>query len=142
MLTGAAADLFKLSTGLDDEAMAKLHPGLEKLYRNIPKSTAYQLVAEVVKSQACFAGIEVGNRLVFDPFLNPQKSTGNMCPKALLPVLLEINALWETTMEWAESGKEELPEIVWRNVRCLDPGLEDGGVGGVVYTIHSEKIAT
>lgn len=142
MLIGAAADLFKLSTGLDEEAMSKLHPGLEKLYRSIPKTTAYQIVAEVVKSQACFAGIEVGNRLVFDPFLNPQKSTGNMCPKALLPVLLEINALWEMIMEWAESGKEELPEIVWRNVRCLDPGLEDGGVGGVVYTIYSEKIAT
>ena len=142
MLIGAAADLFKLSTGLDEEAMSKLHPGLEKLYRSIPKTTAYQIVAEVVKSQACFAGIEVGNRLVFDPFLNPQKSTGNMCPKALLPVLLEINALWEMIMEWAESGKEELPEIVWRNVRCLDPGLEDGGVGGVVYAIYSEKIAT
>jgi len=142
MLTGAAADLFKLSTGLDNKEMAKLHPGLEKLYNNIPKTIAYQIVAEVVKSEACFAGIGVGNRLVFDPFLNPQKSTGNMCPKALLPVLLEINALWEMTMEWAESGKEELPEIVWRNVRCLDPGLEDGGVGGVVYTIHAEKIAT
>jgi hypothetical protein len=140
MLTGAAADLFKFSTGLDDKAMAKIHPGLEKLYNNIPKTIGYQLVAEVVKSKACFAMIEVGNRLVFDPFLNPQKSTGNMCPKALLPVLLEINALWEMNMEWAESGKEELPEIVWRNVRCLDPGLEDGGVGGVVYAIHGEKI--
>jgi len=142
MLTGAAADLFRLTTGLDDEAMAKLHPGIEKLYRNIPKTTGYQTVAEVVKSQACFAGAKVGDRLVFDPFLNPQKSTGIMCPKALLPVLLEINALWETAMEWAESGKQELPELVWRNVRCLDPGLEDGGVGGVVYTIYSEKIAT
>jgi hypothetical protein len=100
-----------------------------------------QIVAEVVKSQACFAGVKVGDRLVFDPFLNPQKSTGSICPKALLPVLLEINALWETIMEWAESGKEELPEIVFRNVRCLDPGLEDGGVGGVVYTIRGEKAA-
>lgn len=142
MLTGAAADLFKASTGLDEEAMAKLHPGLEKLYRNIPKAMQSQIVAEVVKSQACFAGVKVGDRLVFDPFLNPEKSTGNMCPKALLPVLLEINALWETVMEWAEAGKEELPEIVWRSVRCLDPGLEDGGVGGVVYRIRSEKIAT
>ena len=140
MLTGGAADLFKLSTGLDDKAMAKLHPGLEKLFRNIPKTTGYQLVAEVVKSQACFAGVEVGNRLVFDPFLNPQKSTGTMCPKALIPVLVEINALWEMTAEWAESGREQLPEIVFRNVRCLDPGLENGGVGGVVYTIRNEKI--
>ncbi len=30
---------------------------------------------------------------------------------------------------------------VWRNVRCLDPGLEDGGVGGVAYRIRSEKTA-
>lgn len=140
MLTGAAADLFKFSTGLDDKAIAKLHLGLEKLFNNIPKTVGYQLVAEVVKSEACFAAIEVGNKLVFDPFLNSEKSTGNMCPKALLPVLLEINALWEMNMEWAESGKEELPQIVWRNVRCLDPGLNDGGVGGVVYTIYAEKI--
>lgn len=139
MLTGAAADLFKLTTGLDEEAMAKLHPGLEKLYRNIPKTTGYQTVAEVVKSEACFAGVQVGDRLVFDPFLNPHRSTGNMCPRALLPVLIQINALWEMVMEWAGAGKEQLPEIVFRNVRCLDPGLEDGGVGGVVYRIHSEK---
>jgi len=26
------------------------------------------------------------------------------------------------------------------NVRCLDPGLEDGGVGGVVYRIRMEKV--
>ena len=101
----------------------------------------YQTVAEVVKSEACFAQVKVGDKLIFDPFLNPQKSTGMMCPKALLPVLLEINALWELMFEWADSGKEELPEIVFRNVRCLDPGLEDGGIGGVVYRIHAEKIA-
>ena len=83
----------------------------------------------------------MGDKLVFDPFLNPEKSTGVMCPKALLPVLAQIGAIWEMATEWAESGKEEQPEIVWRNIRCLDPGLEDGGVGGVVYRIGIEKIA-
>ena len=34
MLTGPAAEMFKGVTGLDDEAMAKLHPGEEKLFRN------------------------------------------------------------------------------------------------------------
>jgi hypothetical protein len=99
MLTGGAADLFRLTTGLNVEAMAKLHPGSQKLYRNIPKTVGYQTVAEVVKSEACFAGIKVSDRLVFDPFLSRQKSTGNMCPKALLHVLLQINALWQTIME-------------------------------------------
>jgi hypothetical protein len=142
MLTGEAAEMVKGATGLSDEQVAKLHPGLEKLFRNVPKTMQYQIVAEVVKSEHCFAQVQVGSKLVFDPFLNPEKSTGVMCPKALLPVMVQINALWEATFEWAESGKEELPEIVFRNVRCLDPGFEDGGVGGVVYRIHSEKIAT
>jgi hypothetical protein len=102
---------------------------------------AYRMVAEVVKSEACFAQVKVGDRLVFDPLLNPQKSTGMMCPKALLPVLLEINALWEMSAEWADSERGRLPEIVWRNVRCLDPGPEDGGAGGVVYRIHMENAA-
>lgn len=141
MLTKEAAEMFKGATGLSDQDMAKLHPGLEKFFNNVAKSMAYALVAEVVKSEACAAQVKVGDRLVFDPFLNPQKSTGVMCPRALLPVMVQINALWEMTSEWAESGKEELPEIVYRNVRCLDPGLEDGGVGGVVYRIHTEKIA-
>lgn len=140
MLSKEAADLVKGATGLSDEAIARLHPGLEKLFSNVPKTMAYQTIAEVVKSEACFAQVKVGDKLVFDPFLNPQKSTGVMCPKALLPVVAQINALWEMTFEWAESGKEELPEIVFRNVRCLDPGLEDGGVGGVVYRIRVEKM--
>jgi len=141
MLRKEMADMFKGATGLDDRAMARLHPGLQKLINNVPAMMAHQLIAEVVKSEACFAQVKVGDKLVFDPFLNPQKSTGMMCPKALLPVLLEVNALWEMTAEWADSGKEELPEIVFRSVRCLDPGLEDGGVGGVVYRIRAEKIA-
>ena len=52
------------------------------------------------------------------------------------------HTIWEMSAEWAESGKEELPEIVFRNVRCMDPGIEDGGVGGVVYRIYTEKIVS
>lgn len=131
--------MVKSATGLSDEMVSNLHPGLEKLFKNVAKVTQYQIIAEVVKSDRCFAQVKEGDRLVFDPNLNPEKSTGVMCPKALLPVLVQISAIWEMQVEWAESGKEERPEIVWRNVRCLDPGLEDGGVGGVVYRIRLEK---
>jgi hypothetical protein len=141
MLTGEMAEMVKGATGLSDEQVAKLSPGEEKLFRNIPKMMQYQTIAEVVKSEHCFAQVKVGDKLFFDPFLNPEKSTGVMCPKALLPLLAQIGAIWEMATEWAESGKEELPEIVFRNVRCLDPGLEDGGVGGVVYRIRMEKMA-
>ena len=133
--------MFKGSTGHTDEAIAKLHPGMEKIFNNVSKTMQYQTVAEVIKSEHCFAQVQVGDKIVFDPFLNPEKSTGIMCPKALLPLLAQIGAIWEMSTEWADSGKEALPEIVWRNVRCLDPGFEDGGVGGVVYNIRTEKMA-
>ena len=141
MLTKEAAEMFKGATGLSDQEIAKLHPGMEKLANNAQKTMGYQTVAEVVKAEHCGGQVKVGDKLVFDPFLNHQQSTGVMCPRALLPVLIQMNALWEMMAAWAESGKEELPEIVFRNVRCLDPGFEDGGVGGVVYRIHAEKIA-
>jgi len=142
MLTGPIAEMVKGATGLNDDQIAKLHPGMEKLFRNLSKGPRFQTVAEVVNSEHCFAQVKVGDKLVFDPFLNPEKSNGVMCPKALLPVTVQISALWEMLNEWAVSGKEEPPEIVFRNVRCLDPGFEDGGVGGVVYRISLEKIAT
>ncbi len=142
MLTGEIKEMAKVSTGLSDEKVEQMHPGFEKLFNNVAKTMQYQTVAEVVKSEHCFAQVQVGDKIVFDPFLNPEKSTGVMCPKALLPILSLIGGIWEMQGEWAESGREELPEIIWRNVRCLDPGFEDGGIGGVVYSIRMEKIET
>jgi hypothetical protein len=138
MLTKESAELLKGATGATDEQLAKLHGGEAKLFNNVMKMMQIQTVAEVVKSERCFAQVKVGDKLVFDPFLNPEKSTGIMCPKALLPVMSQIGALWEMAAEWAESGKEKPPEIIWRYIRCLDPGLEDGGLGGVVYNLRFE----
>ena len=140
MLTGEIAEMTKGATGLNDEEIAKFHPGMEKLFKNAPNILQYQTIAEVVKSEGCFAQVQVGDKLVFDPFLNPEKSEGVMCSRALLPVMVQMNSITEMVAEWAEAGKEDLPEIVFRNVRCLDPGLEDGGVGGVIYRIRVEKM--
>lgn len=140
MLSKQSAELLKGVTGATDEQLAKLHSGEEKLFNNIEKLLKFETVAEVIKSELCFAQVKVGDKLVFDPFLNPKKSTGVMCPKALLPVMSQIGAIWEMATEWAESGKEKPPEIVWRHIRCLDPGLDDGGLGGVVYKISLQPI--
>ena len=139
MLTGPLAELVKGATGLNDQEIGKLHPSAGKLYRNLARMMKYRTVAEVVKSEHCFAQVKVGDKLIFDPFLNPQKSSGVMCPKALLPLLAQIGAIWEMAAEWADAGKESPPEIIWNSVRCLDPGLEDGGTGGVVYRIRLEE---
>jgi len=140
MLTGEVLEMAKGATGLDDESIAKLHPGMEKQFRNAPKTMQYQTVCEVVKSSGCFAQVQVGDKLVFDPFLNTEKSKGVICPRALLPLTVQINSIMEMVAEWGESGKESLPEIVFRNIRCLDPGFEDGGIGGVIYRVGLEKM--
>jgi hypothetical protein len=111
------------------------------LRRSMVANLQIRAVAEVVRSENCFAQVKVGDNLVFDPFLNSEKSNGVICPRALLPVLVQIRAIWRTQVEWAESRKEELPEIVWRSVGCLDPGLEDCGTGGVVHRIRLERVA-
>jgi hypothetical protein len=41
MLNKEMADMFKGLTGLDDRAMAKLHPGMQKLIKNVPKTMAH-----------------------------------------------------------------------------------------------------
>lgn len=140
MLTDKILEMIKGATGYSNEQIAKLHPGIEKLFNSVPMLSEVQMVAEVVKVEGCFAQIKMGDKLVFDPFLNPEKSSGVMCPRALLPIMIQINALWEMFPEWVKSGAQETLEIVFRNVRCLDPGLEDGGFGGVVYQIRIEPL--
>ena len=54
-----------------------------------------------------------------------------MCPRALLPIMVQINSIWELAAEAADSGKEEPAEIVFRNVRCLDPAT--------IKSIHIEQ---
>ena len=75
MLTKESAELLKGAVGATDEQLAKLHGGEAKLFNNVMKMMQIQTVAEVVKSERCFAQVKVGDKLVFDPFLNPQKST-------------------------------------------------------------------
>ena len=140
MFSPEAAELLKGMTGVTEDQIAKLHSGEAKLFNNVMKTVKYQTVAEVIKSEHCFAQAQVGDKLVFDPFLNPAKSKGVMCPRALLPVVAQIGAIWELAIERASSGKEDPPEIVWRHIRCLDPGIENGGLGGVVYKIYMENM--
>lgn len=41
--------------------------------------------------------------------------------------------------EWVQSGKDGFLQIVWCNIRCLNPEVEDGGVADVFNLIRSEK---
>ena len=49
-------------TGLTDEQIAKLHPGLEKLFNATSLTIRIQTIAEVVRSDRCFAQVKKGDK--------------------------------------------------------------------------------
>ena len=61
LLKGPALEMAKAATGLDDEAIAGFHPGMEKLFENIGRVTQVHAIAEVVKSENCFNDVKVGD---------------------------------------------------------------------------------
>jgi uncharacterized repeat protein (TIGR04076 family) len=140
-----AAKVLKDFGGVTDEDLAKVPRNVERIARNFPRALPYKVVAEVTSSKYCLAGIKVGDKFVFNPWLNLQETTCTPCPRALLPVLIALQSYWERTIELLDRGIEEidaLDDVVFgRAVPCLDPGLEHGGLGQVTFKFHAEKVA-
>ena len=142
----ATKALLRQAVGITDEDLAKVSPLVEKLISNAPRTTQYKTVAEVTYSQYCFAGIKVGDRIVFGPSsLNLQETTCPLCPRALIPVLAALQQRWERTMQLidqsAEGAGQSDDSALAAIAECLDPGLEHGGLGHVTFKLYSEKIA-
>jgi hypothetical protein len=144
----AAKALMQQITGITDEDLARLQPAterrMEKLYSNISQIMQQRLVAEVVQSEYCFAGIKEGDRIVFNPFLDRSETTCPLCPRALIPVLIAIQEYWERGFELADrgvEGVEAMNDSAFAGMAaCMDPGLEYGGVGHVGFRVFSERI--
>ena len=132
--------------GVTDEDLAKLPPTVDKIVSNILRAMGqFKLVAEVTSSKYCFAGIKIGDKIVFSPFLNPQETTCPLCPRALLPVLIALVEFHERTIELLDRGIEgidDLNDAAFAGIAgCLDPGLEAGGLGHVNFKLYAEKIS-
>jgi len=140
----ATKALLKQFVGVTDEDLAKVGRNIEKIFSNVPRALQYKTVAEVTSSKYCFAGIKVGDKIVFNPFLNPQETTCPLCPRALLPVLVAHQQIWERSMELLDRGIEGIDDLndgaFCRIAGCLDPGLEYGGLGHVTFKLYGEKV--
>ena len=133
----ATKALLKQAVGVTDEDLAKVGRNIEKIFSNVPRVLQYKTVAEVTSSKYCFAGIKVGDKIVFNPFLNPQETTCPLCPRALLPVLVSLHSFWERGIEGVDLNDSAFGAIAG----CLDPGLEYGGLGHVTFKLYAEKVA-
>ncbi len=123
--------------GMTEEDMAKVTPDMEQEMRNVVAALGkYRLVAEVVRSQYCFAGLQAGQRFVvdLDGKLNPEESTAPMCLGALGSLGEKARIMMDRI---SRNGEVTAPVSGYR---CVDPGLDLGGLGSVDFKVSIEKI--
>ena len=123
--------------GMAEEDMEKITPAREKEMQNVITGMGkYRLVAEVVHSQYCFAALQVGQKFVvdLDGKLNPEESTAPLCLGALGPLGEKARIMMDRV---SQNGEVTAPVA---GFRCVDPGLDLGGLGTVDFEVRIEKI--
>ncbi len=129
--------MLKQAVGMTDAHLEKVSDNIAKILANFPNMSQYRIVAEVLNSQYCFAGVQPGQKLIFSavpPVLNAEESTCPICVRAVGPVTNIVNVLMDRLAQGVEPNKS-----IWQNVECLDPGIENGGLGKVVFKVYAEK---
>lgn len=124
--------------GMGEEDMAKITPEMEKEMQNVLTGLGkYRLVAEVVRSQYCFAALQPGQKFVvdLDGKLNLEESTAPLCLGALGALGEKARIMMDRV---SQNGEVTAPVA---GFRCVDPGLDLGGLGSVDFEVRIEKIA-
>ena len=123
-------------TDEDFETLKKKSPGVYKFFTRIEDVMKYRIVAEVIESKYCAAGLEVGQVIVIEGGgLMPEKSTAPLCMRAIGPLTGFVNTIFEKIV-----AGEDPNDRIFRVAECLDPGLEDGGLGKVKFDVRVEWV--
>jgi uncharacterized repeat protein (TIGR04076 family) len=123
--------------GMTEEDIAKVTPELEASLLNLgAKAGKYRIVAEVVSSKYCFAGLQRGQKYVLErgQQLNPTESTAPLCLGAIAPLVEKVQVL----IDRISHGGDITAHL--RGYHCTDPGLDLGGLGGVEFKIRIEEV--
>ena len=95
-----------------------------------------RIVAEVIESTYCAAGIQVGQTIVIQAgALIPEKSTAPLCMRAIGPLTDFVNTILEKIV-----AGEDPNDRVFMTAECLDPGLGSGGLGKVKFRVRVESV--
>jgi len=123
-------------TDEDWETMKNGSPGVYKFFDRIQDVMKHRIVAEVIESKYCAAGLKKGQKFVIEGgALVPEKSTAPFCMRALGPLTGYVN----TILEMIVAGQDP-NDRVFQVAECLDPGLEAGGLGKVKFQVRVEPI--
>ncbi len=121
--------------GMSDEDMAKVTPEMEQELLNAMAGIgSYRLVAEVVSSKYCFAGLQPGQKFVVDNAnqINPQETTAPLCLGAIAPLIERAHLLLDRLYHKGDATAH------MAGFRCTDPGLDLGGLGTVEFKVRVE----
>jgi uncharacterized repeat protein (TIGR04076 family) len=120
----------------DWEVFKTKSPGTQKFFSRIREVAKHRIIAEVIESKYCAAGVKVGQKIVIEGgALVPEKSTAPLCMRALGPLTGFVNTILEKIV-----AGEDPNDRVFRVAECLDPGLEAGGLGKVKFDVRVELI--
>lgn len=124
---------------ITEAELDKVGPNIERVLARFPEYQKYKIIAEVTEAKFCSAGIQPGQKVVFSaapPVILTQETTCPTCLRALGPLTGFIN----TIMERIAEGIDPNPGV-FQVAECLDPGIERGGLGKVVFRVYAQKIA-
>ena len=130
-------ELAKGMLGMTEEDMAKVTAEMEQEMQNVMAALGkVRLVAEVVRSQYCFAALQPGQKFVvdLDGKLNAEESTAPLCLGALGPLGEKARIMMDRV---SQNGEVTAPIV---GFRCVDPGLDLGGLGGVDFKVWVERM--
>lgn len=126
--------------GITEEDFDKhiTYPHNRKIIEKREMLLQYRIVAEVTQSKYCSAGLKPGMKLVFQMMpaqLIPAESNCPVCLRAIGPIAPLAAGFWDRLYEGLDPNSG-----MWYISECMDPGLDKGGLGHVVFKVYAQKI--
>ena len=122
-------------TDEDWEVFKTGSPGVYKFFTRIVEIGKSRIIAEVIESKYCAAGLKKGQTIVIQGgALVPEESTAPLCMRAIGPLTDFVNNILEKIVAGGDPN-----DRVFMVAECLDPGLQSGGLGKVRFSVRVES---
>lgn len=128
------------TVGISDEDFVTFmsFPNAGKILEKQDEHKKYQIVAEVIESKYCSAGLKPGQKYVISmvpAIVLKEESDCPFCIRAISPIGNIISGFWKAIPEEIKEGQR-----YEQFIDCLDPGVDKGGLGHVSFKVYAEKI--
>lgn len=126
-------DFLKTNLGMTDADIARIPANIMKMFAAAPTLMTKKIVAKCVKSKYCSAGIKEGHQVVFmGNTIIQQETTAPLCIRGIACLATPVTQV----IDQITNGHGT--DIAFARIPCMDPGLDAGGLGTVVWEISVE----